>query len=331
VSNRPAQARAMISALVKRDLLEVRRVEIVARDFAAHVEAIDRAPSARELESWLEAHPQITEVSASDDALEAALGEFLAPPKPAPTTMRHPELERAIYQDEDPERAIAVYADWLQQHNDPFGDQLALGLTGDVERFARYVRDHAERILGEHWREFATLRLDWRNGLIDKLSDFRGLSSDHRQVAPEHWAALLRTRSCEMIREIQLHRPFDDELDAAIAEHAPPGLMSVILHHHSEPKVPRLAARPFYNLTLGGNTFELSPDSLSPRLEQLQLSVDNLILQEPIVWNVRRIHLLRTTPRLASALAQIALPKLERLTVAGDPSLFEDFPAYVRS
>lgn len=326
---RHSQARALIAALAKRDLVEVRRVEIVARDFAAHVEAIDRAPSARELEHWLESHAQITELSASDDALHTLLGEFLAPPKPPPTTARHPELERAIYQDEDPSRAIAVYADWLQEHDDPFGEQLALGLTNDTDRFARYVRDNAERILGEHHREFRPLTLTWCDGFIDKIRDIVGIGFEYQPVAPEHWISLLHTRSCEMLRELDFTRPIS-ELDAALTEHAPPGLMSVILGQVSS-TLPRLARRPTYHLAICGIAIDVHADSFHPRLQQLRINVHELRVREPLEWpNVTRLHV-SSSPQVARALSSIKMPRLERLTAQGDQSLFANFPTFVPS
>ncbi len=326
--NRNTRARALIAALAKRDLVEVRRVEIVARDFAVHVESLDRAPSARELEHWLESHPQITEVSASDDALHTVLDEFLPSPRSPPTTVRHPDLERAIYQDEDPSRAIAVYADWLQERNDPFGEQLALGLDPDADRFTRYLRSNAERILGEHHREFAPLTLIWRGGFIDKIRDVVGTGIDHRPVAPEHWISLLQTRSCEMLRELDFLRPISTELDAALAEHAPPGLMSVILGHLGH-TLSRLARRPTYHLSLCGIGIDLDADSFHPELEHLRIHVHEIRVREPLEWpNVRRLHV-SSSPQVAHALSRIQMPRLERLTAQGDQSLFANFPAFV--
>lgn len=325
-ASQPTRARALVAALAKRELIEVRRVEIVARDFAVHVEALERAPSARELEHWLENHPQVTELSASDDALDELLGEFLAPPKPPPATVRNTDLEREIWQSEQPARAVAVYADWLQERNDPFGEQLALGL-GDPDRFARYVRDNAARIFGEHHRELAPLDIVWRNGLIDKLRDLQGIGFDYRRVDPVHWAALLQSRSCEFIREIHLRRQPSSELDIAIAHYVSPGLMSAILDDVHD--VPRLARRPTYHLAIRSRSLDIHADAFHPELEILRLETQHLELHGAITWNVRHLDLPWVTPSVVSTLRDIDLPRLEKLTASGDHRhLLAAFPRF---
>lgn len=67
-----------------------------------------------------------------------------------------------------PDADWLVYADALQQENDPRGALIALGAAGRIEERDRYVREHAESLFGaaitESWDRY---RFTWRHSLID--------------------------------------------------------------------------------------------------------------------------------------------------------------------
>jgi uncharacterized protein (TIGR02996 family) len=124
-------ARKFIGELVKEEQIEVRRPEIVGRDLAKHVESLGRPPTGHELEDWLGEHNQVTELYASASLLDELVYRYLTPPPPdVPVTeQRHEALETEIRQSLAAPEPYLVYADWLQERGDPFGELLALGVA----------------------------------------------------------------------------------------------------------------------------------------------------------------------------------------------------------
>ena len=111
--------------------IEVRRVEIVGRDLAKLIETLKRPPSGAELGEWLEEHQQVTDLAASTAILEDLINRHLVDQDVAATATaaRNPELERQIREDPANSAPYLVYADWLQEHTDPVGELIALGVA----------------------------------------------------------------------------------------------------------------------------------------------------------------------------------------------------------
>src|ERR1044071_8086156 len=136
-------ARRLVGELVKREEIEVRRAEIVGRDLAKWIDDNGRVPTAAELEALLGDHPQVSELYASQVVLDELIYRHLAPQEQAPVVaaedVHHPELEAELRADPDAVDRYGVYADFLQQHADPLGELIALGIkaaSGEVGRAA---------------------------------------------------------------------------------------------------------------------------------------------------------------------------------------------------
>jgi hypothetical protein len=78
--DRVVATRKLVAELVKSNQIEVRRVEIVAKDLAALIDELGRPPSGRELEEWLGEHAQVDELYANENVLEELTQRHLTPP-----------------------------------------------------------------------------------------------------------------------------------------------------------------------------------------------------------------------------------------------------------
>jgi len=91
------------------------------------------------------------------DLLAQGYSNPLDPGEPPKGLARDPELEAAIRADRDDPAAYAVYADWLQQHDNPLGELMMLS-THKPKTFAKRLGE-----LGLPSSELATMQ--WRHGM----------------------------------------------------------------------------------------------------------------------------------------------------------------------
>jgi len=330
-------ARKLLAELVKSEQLEVRRLEIVGRDLARFVEELGRAPSGYELEGWLGDHAQVTELYAGPSLLDELVDRHLRPPPaaspPAPAAeARHPELERQLLETPDSRELHLVYADWLQEHADPLGELIALGVaatggTDDVTaRFERHLKLHEGRFLGELAKQLPShVALRWRYGLVHALEELGELS-------PARWAELLQLRVCELVQAITLRHTCTAELASAIAEHAPAPLRALTLDGHTGQLPAPLMQRDLRSLTISGLRLAFGGSSLPTSLERLELRVHDASTEDrpPLRLAVREL-VVGLTPPLAAFLAGAQLPQLERLTLAVDAATAARVPALLES
>src|SRR5262249_55248521 len=106
---------------------------------------------------------------------------YLTPPPPeaviSAADVRHPELEAQLRETPDNIDALRIYADFLQEQADPFGELIALGIAStasgkdeDVARFERHLKLHERRFLQDLGHLFAgNIAIEWRNGWVYSL------------------------------------------------------------------------------------------------------------------------------------------------------------------
>jgi uncharacterized protein (TIGR02996 family) len=314
--DRVVAARKLIGDLVKDEQIEVRRVEIVGRDLAKLCETLKRAPSGQELGEWLEEHPQVTELSASTSLLEELILRHLAEPEAPVTAARNAALERQIREAPDQVGLYQVYADWLQEHADPLGELIALGVASasggedEVARFDRHLKRHEAYLLGGIASQLVgRIQLRWRYGLVQAIEEVGD------PITPQLFTQLLGLRVCELVEAISLRTACTAELDAAIAEAAPDSMRTLTLGL-SLGTLPRaLLQRPLRSLSISGS-YELVIDAhtFPPSLDRLELRVRGLSSIIPVELGVRDLEVLATSTAL-SFLTQAILPRLERLTL----------------
>jgi len=310
--DRVVAARKLLAELVKSEQLEVRRIDAVAKDLAAFAEKLRRPPSGSELEDWLGEHPQVSELYASERELEGLIDRHFVPP-PRPTDgpdARHPELEQAIRDTPEDAAPYQVYADWLLEQGDPFGELITLGIAGDNERFERHRQVHAARLFGGLAKELLRrVHLHWKHGVVHAIEE----TVEHGMLGPYEWTQLLQLRVCGFVRSIALLQPCTPELDAVLAEHAPPTFreLSLYVSHHLPHDV---LARALRSLAIHGHSLTLEPGALPPSLEHLELRVQVLVATAPIQLGIRELRITLTAPNVPH-LASAYFPKLERLVV----------------
>ena len=314
--DRLVAARKLIGELVKAEQLEVRRAEIVGRDLSTFVETLGRPPSGEELEEWLGEHAQVTELYAAPSALDELVFRYLTPPPIDAAEARHAELERQLRESPESREAHLVYADWLQEHSDPLGELIALGVASasgsdeDLARFERCLKLHEARFLGGVAGQLADRRaLRWRHGLvyaIDELGD-----------APVAlWKQVLQLRVCENLQAITLRRACSSELADLLAAAAPQTLSSLALQSCQGRLPGPLIQRPLRALSIAGGTIVIAPDMFPSSLERLELRVES-IEGASLHLGVRDLTL-ALNPPLAALLGGAKLPRLERLALGID-------------
>ena len=315
-------ARKLVAELVKDEQIEVRRGELVARDLAKHVDALGRPPSGHELEDWLGNHAQVTELYASTSMLEDLVYRHLTPPPAetavAATEQRHPELEQQIRDALDSSAAYLVYADWLQERGDPFGELIALGVAAtasrsddDVARFERHRKLHEQRFLGGLRQ--SGLGLQWRFGVVHAVREL----SDLDTIPLATWETLFQLRVCDFVAELTLRRSCTRDLDALIEERAAPTLRAVTLDGYQHwPE--RLMARPLQSFAITGPRFALREGLLPPALERLEIGTQELAIESELELPVRELRV-QFSESAAEGLALLRLPKLERLALIIEP------------
>ncbi|HSK00754.1 MAG TPA: TIGR02996 domain-containing protein [Kofleriaceae bacterium] len=334
--DRVVAARRLVAELVKGEQLEVRRAEIVGRDLAQLVETLGRPPSGDELEDWLGEHPQVTELYAGPGLLDELVYRHLTPPAPsAPASAaeaRHPDLERQLREAPDHGELYLVYADWLQEHGDPLGELIALGVAADAgtgddrARFERHLKLHEARFLGGLAPQLGSrVALRWIHGLV-------GAIDERMELPTARWKELLRLRVCELLQEIAIRRACPAELDAAIAEHAPRTLRALTLEACSGRLPERLLRRELRSIALAGARVAIGPGTFPDSLERLELGVRDVAVEGggPLGLAVRELHVVLTPP-VAACLAGARLPRLERLTLAVSAATSPGLPALLAS
>jgi uncharacterized protein (TIGR02996 family) len=334
--DRLVAARKLVAELVKNEQLEVRRAEIVGRDLAQLVETLGRPPSGSELEDWLGKHAQVTELYAGTNLLDELVHRYLTPPPPSGqgnlAEARHPELERQLREDPAAAELYPVYADWLQEHADPLGELIALGIAAthgtddDRARFERHLKLHEARFLGGLARELANhVTLHWRYGMVHALEELL-------ELPPPRWQALLRLRVCDFVQSIKLHRGCSPALDATLAEHAPESLRALTLESFNGPLPARLLQRDLRSLAVAGGGIVIGPGTFPASLDRLELRVHQIATGDgsPLPLSIRELHIALTAPLVAS-LAGVRLPRLERLTLSIDATTAPLVPALLES
>jgi uncharacterized protein (TIGR02996 family) len=315
--DRVVAARKLVGELVKAEQIEVRRLEIVGRDLAKLVETLKRAPTGQELGEWLDEHPQVTELYAATSLLDELVDRYLVEDQAVATAARHPELERQIRDAPDTPGPYLVYADWLQEHADPVGELIALGVAcdrssnadDDVARFERHLKRHDAYLLDGLGAQLAgRVTLHWRCGLVQAIGEVG-------EVAPAVWQQLLRLRVCELVESITLRRPCSAGVDAAIAVAAPESMRTLVLENSLGTMPAQLMQRPLRALAIQGSYgLALAQTTLPASLEQLELRVPGLTAVVPIELGVRVLEVALTTP-IVAFLVQTKLPRVERLTL----------------
>lgn len=309
--DRVVAARKLVAELVKSKQLEVRRVEIVAKDLAALMDELNRPPSGRELEEWLDAHAQVNELYASENVLEELAYRHLAPPPSnvEAAEARHAELEQRIREAPDAVEGYQIYADWLQEQGDPFGELIALGIAGITdERLERFRVAHQARFFGGMSKDLLRrVHLHWKHGVVHTIEE----SVEYGMLGPFEWSRLLQLRVCGFVQSIKLLQACTDELDGVLAEHAPTTLNALEIYAGSGSVPARLFERPLRSLVLTGNNVTLG-EHFPVSLERLELRVQLLAMASPIALDIRELCMTLSVST-AQHLADAKLPKLERL------------------
>lgn len=296
-------ARKLIGDLVKADQIAVRRVEIVGRDLVAHLATLARPPSGQDLGEWLEEHPQVEELSASTAVLDELVERYLRDPaNEVVTPARDAALEAQLADDPT---AYQVYADWLQERGDPFGELIALGIDGNVERFERHLKRHAAYFLGELADE-PRVRLAWRHGFVREI-DALG------ELEPPLWERLLGLRACERLEAITLRRPCSDAVATVIAGAAPASMRAMVFESVAGALPLPLLRRPLTSIAVRATPAAFELVTLPPSLVQLDLQVLRLARVPPELA-VRALSIYATEANL-TMLSNAALPQLAHLTL----------------
>ncbi|MEO8698482.1 MAG: TIGR02996 domain-containing protein [Kofleriaceae bacterium] len=330
--DRVVAARKLIGELVKAEQIEIRRVEIVGRDLAALVETMKRPPTGQELGEWLDDHAQVTELYAATTLLDELVDRYLTDPEAAVTEARHPELERQIREAPDQIGPYQVYADWLQEHADPLGELIALGVASasgsedETVRFERHLKRHEVYLLGGIAGQLAgRIALTWRNGLV------RAIDEAGEAIAPAVWEKLLGLRVCELVESITLRRPCPAGVDAAIAGAAPESMRAVVLEASVATLPMSLMQRPLRSLVVqGAYQLVLEQRTLPVSLERLELRVPGLTSVVPLELGIRDLDVV-ITEATAAFLRTTRLPRVERLTLQLDGASAASVPALLEA
>ena len=322
MEDRLVAARKLVGELVKAEQIEVRRVEVVGRDLAKHVEALRRPPTADELEAWLDDHAQVTELYASTALLDELIYRYLTPPPPdVPVSeheQRHPELEREIREALDAPQPYLVYADWLQEHGDPFGELIALGVAAttsgseeDLTRFERFRKLHEARFLGGG--KLAGIAVRWRFGVVHTIEEL----AQFETIPLATWEQLMQLRVCEMLYALTLRRSCTHDLDRLLARCAAPTLRALVLDGYQHwPE--QLVQRGLESLTITAGRVAIRRDMFPASLARLDLGMrDDLTIETSSPLPIRELRVVLSEAN-AGVLPQLRVPKLERLELSID-------------
>jgi uncharacterized protein (TIGR02996 family) len=318
---------SVFSSLISSMERSARRVGIFALvpGLAAMAWIIHRGvepPAGHELETWLGDHNQVIELYARPSLLEELVYRHLTPPPPdVPITeseQRHPELERQLGDELDAPEPYLVYADWLQEHGDPFGELIALGVVAtqsgseeDFARFERFRKLHEARFL--HGVKLAGLGVHWRYGVVQVIEELGSIETTPLAT----WEQLLRLRVCEFVESIALRRSCTADLDRLIEEHGPRTLRSVTLdswQHWPE----HLMRRALRRIGVFTGRLAIRRDVFPASLEQLEIgSTCELTVEASLALPIRELRVVMNESH-AEALRGLKLPNLERLVISLD-------------
>jgi uncharacterized protein (TIGR02996 family) len=311
-------ARKLLGELVKDEQIEVRRAEIVGRDLAKHIEALGRPPSGHELEAWLGEHTQVTELYASTSLLDELVFRYLTPPPPdvpvSESEQRHADLEREIRDALAAPEPYLVYADWLQERGDPFGELLALGVAAtrsgaeeDQLRFERHRKLHEARFLDGV--KLAGLAVTWRHGVMQSIEELVAVET----IPLATWQKLFGLRVCGYLEALTLRRSCTADLDQLMHEAAPHTIRAVTLEGYQQWPA-QLLHRGLESLAVAGNRLVLARDTLPATLARLDVAVHELVVEASLALPVRELHVVLSDGTL-EALQQLKLPNVERLVL----------------
>jgi uncharacterized protein (TIGR02996 family) len=127
---------------------------------------------------------------------------------------RNPELEAAIFAEPEGSEPYLVYGDWLQDHNDPRGElialQHALAQERDPGSFLRYrkaeqalLQRHGPYFYGERFQDhFHQAKIEWRLGFFGSVE----ISSDGDDGSAEQVVGLLfDVPSARFLQQLRLN------------------------------------------------------------------------------------------------------------------------------
>ncbi len=321
MTDRVVAARRFVDDLVRAEQLEVRRAAVLATDLAAFVDGLKRPPTGVELEDWLGEHKQVEELYASRAALEEISDRYFRPPAPETAAIAtNPELEHQLRETLEPD-AYLVYADWLQERGDPFGELIALGVAatrdgGDAQvRFDKYLEQNEKLFLRGLRKSIGSLVvLRWHNGFITHVGDSESLGLTR-------WKQLLDLRVASQIRSVELHTFTDPEVDALIAERVP-ALRELRVRLGTRMPEEILKGAYLQTLAICMDRVMLDETVLPAKLVRLELEARELVRpMELVELGVRELVLHRSMWRVVgtpfTALAGMTLPNLELLEFDG--------------
>ncbi len=322
------EVRRALAELERASLLEVRRIDILARDLAKMVAQIKRVPDADDLVDWLEEHRLVTGCYANTRQLEDTLDRHL---RPAFTSeeiirdVRHPELESAVLQNPDELEPYLIYADWLQEQSDPLGTLISLGVPDDEEsqkKFERFFTRNKEHFLGEEARGItARFQLDWRYGVIHAVSANQRATSDD-------WRALLKRRVCGFVHTLRVPIPWvhpglqttqtvaQEPLIEVIEACAPMSVRHLRLYAFDGLSISdSLVQRRLAKLSLSGAHLT-APQDIPEQVEEIELRVQRLQSSSgSFQWNCRALGF-EFEPPVARVLGEGSFPRLESLRLS---------------
>src|SRR5207248_7122270 len=105
-----------------------------------------------------------SEHAAAAGLMSRILGERESAGKKAQEGARsEQDLLAAVYADPESDEPRAVYADWLQERGDPWGELIALQLSKPDAKKDKTARDRIAALIKKHGEvRIAGLPLDWR-------------------------------------------------------------------------------------------------------------------------------------------------------------------------
>src|SRR5688572_14306336 len=122
----------------------------------------------------------------------------VAGPKKRPRKVaRNAELETRLIANPDDNAVRSVFADWLQGHDDPWGDLIALELAGKQPEAEKLFRKHRGDLCGG----FAANLFTWRGGFIDRIRLSGGDCNAQREMLEQIFAV----RTTILVRDLELH------------------------------------------------------------------------------------------------------------------------------
>lgn len=318
--DRLVAARKLVAELVKEEQLEVRRAELIGRDLATWCDQLARTPTGHELEDWLADHPQVIECYANAGVLDDLLYRHFPPPPAPPMEEAHNrELEQQLKADPDSRDAYLVYADFLQSHNDPLGELIALGVAATdgnddaVTRFERARKSLEPRLIPIASQLVDKATLIWRYGVVHAIEELA-----HQRPTLVLWEQLLKLRVCELVTRVTLRHRCTEDLDQLIADYAAPTLHTLALEACQGPLPERVLDRPLRSLSITGS--QVMIQKLPNGLDRLDVRATSIADGSLTTFDVHELHLAVSEPGDAF-FASIKLPRAERLSVTAPRAL----------